>query len=228
MIKFVDVTKVYDNNTLALKNVNLTIEKGDFAFLVGPSGSGKSTLIKMLFKEIELTNGRLFLNDTNVTNLKKQQIPFYRRKIGVIFQDFKLIPTLNVYENVAFALRVTGASNKDIRKKVPTALLLVGLSNKYKSFPNELSGGEQQRVSIARAIVNNPSLLIADEPTGNLDPETAMGIMDTLNNINKNGTTILMATHAKDIVDSMKKRVIAIENGTIIRDKIRGTYDYDN
>lgn len=228
MIKFVDVTKVYDNNTLALKNVNLTIEKGDFAFLVGPSGSGKSTLIKMLFKEIEPTNGKLFLNDTDVTNLNKQQIPFYRRKIGVIFQDFKLIPTLNVYENVAFALRVTGASYKDIRKKVPTALLLVGLSNKYKSFPNELSGGEQQRVSIARAIVNNPSLLIADEPTGNLDPETAMGIMDTLNNINKNGTTILMATHARDIVDSMKKRVIAIENGTIIRDEIRGTYDYDN
>ena len=228
MIKFVDVTKVYDNNTLALKNVNLTIEKGEFAFLVGPSGSGKSTIIKMLFKEIEPTSGKLILNDTDVTNLKKNQIPFYRRKIGVIFQDFKLIPTLNVYENVAFALRVTGASNKDIRKKVPTALSLVGLSNKFKSFPNELSGGEQQRVSIARAIVNNPALLIADEPTGNLDPETAMGIMDTLNNVNRNGTTILMATHAKDIVDTMRKRVIAIENGTIIRDEIRGTYDYDN
>ena len=228
MIKFVDVTKVYDNNTLALKNVNLTIEKGEFAFLVGPSGSGKSTIVKMLFKEIEPTGGNLILNNTDVTNLKKNQIPFYRRKIGVIFQDFKLIPTLNIYENVAFALRVTGASNKDIKNKVPMALSLVGLSSKFKSFPNELSGGEQQRVSIARAIVNNPTLLIADEPTGNLDPDTAMGIMDTLNNVNRNGTTILMATHAKDIVDEMRKRVIAIENGTIIRDEIRGTYDYDN
>ena len=228
MIKFIDVTKVYDNNTLALKNTNLTIEKGEFTFLVGSSGAGKSTIIKMLFKEIEPTSGKLIFNDTDVTNLKKSQIPFYRRKIGVIFQDFKLIPALTVYENVAFALRVTEAGTKDIRKKVPIALSLVGLSDKIKSFPYELSGGEQQRVSIARAIVNNPSLLIADEPTGNLDPETAMGIMDTLNNINKNGTTILMATHARDIVDSMKKRVIAIENGTIIRDEIRGTYDYDN
>ena len=228
MIKFVDVTKVYDNNTLALKNTNLTIGKGEFAFLVGSSGAGKSTIIKMLFKEIEPTSGKLIFNDTDVTNLKKSQIPFYRRKIGVIFQDFKLIPSLTVYENVAFALRVTEAGTKDIRKKVPIALSLVGLSDKIKSFPHELSGGEQQRVSIARAIVNNPTLLIADEPTGNLDPETAKGIMDTLVNINKNGTTILMATHAKDIVDSLKKRVIAIENGTIIRDEIRGTYDYDN
>ncbi|MZK51164.1 cell division ATP-binding protein FtsE [Clostridium beijerinckii] len=225
MIKFTDVTKVYDNNTLALKNVNLTIEKGDFAFLVGSSGAGKSTIIKMLFKEIEPTHGKLILNDTDVTNLNKNQIPFYRRKIGVIFQDFKLIPTLNVYENVAFALRVIGVSTKDIKKKVPMALSVVGLSDKSKSFPSQLSGGEQQRVSIARAIVNDPNILIADEPTGNLDPETAMGIMDTLDNVNKNGTTILMATHARDIVDSMRKRVIAIENGTIIRDEIRGTYD---
>lgn len=225
MIKFVDVTKVYDNNTLALKNVNLTIEKGDFAFLVGSSGAGKSTIIKMLFKEIEPTHGKLILNDTDVTNLNKNQIPFYRRNIGVIFQDFKLIPTLNVYENVAFALRVIGVSTKDIKKKVPMALSVVGLSDKFRSFPSQLSGGEQQRVSIARAIVNDPNILIADEPTGNLDPETAMGIMDTLDNVNKNGTTILMATHARDIVDSMRKRVIAIENGTIIRDEIRGTYD---
>jgi len=225
MIKFIDVTKIYDNNTFALKNVNLTIRKGDFAFLVGSSGAGKSTIIKMLFKEIEPTHGKLILHDTNVTNLNKNQIPFYRRKIGVIFQDFKLIPTLNVYENVAFALRVIGASTKDIKKKVPMALSLVGLSDKFRSFPSQLSGGEQQRVSIARAIINDPNILIADEPTGNLDPETAMGIMDTLDNVNKNGTTILMATHAKDIVDSMRKRVIAIENGTIIRDEIRGTYD---
>ncbi|NRT87876.1 cell division ATP-binding protein FtsE [Clostridium beijerinckii] len=225
MIKFVDVTKVYDNNTLALKNVNLTIEKGDFAFLVGSSGAGKSTIIKMIFKEIEPTHGKLILNDTDVTNLNKNQIPFYRRNIGVIFQDFKLIPTLNVYENVAFALRVIGVSTKDVKKKVPMALSVVGLSDKFRSFPSQLSGGEQQRVSIARAIVNDPNILIADEPTGNLDPETAMGIMDTLDNVNKNGTTILMATHARDIVDSMRKRVIAIENGTIIRDEIRGTYD---
>ncbi len=179
----------------------------------------------MLFKEIEPTQGKLIFNNTDVTNLKKSQTAFYRRNIGVIFQDFKLVQTLNVYENVAFALRVTGANTKDIRKKVPIALSLVGLSSRFKSFPNELSGGEQQRVSIARAIVNNPKVLIADEPTGNLDPETAMGIMDTLITINKSGTTILMATHAKDIVDSMRKRVIAIENGTIIRDEIRGTYD---
>lgn len=197
MIKFVDVTKVYDNNTLALKNVNLTIEKGDFAFLVGSSGAGKSTIIKMLFKEIEPTQGKLILNNTDVTNLNKNQIPFYRRNIGVISQDFKLIPTLNVYENVAFALRVIGVSTKDIKKKAPMALSVVGLSDKFKSFPSQLSGGEQQRVSIARAIVNNPNILIADEPTGNLDPETAMGIMDTLDNVNKNGTTILMATHAR-------------------------------
>jgi cell division ATP-binding protein FtsE len=225
MIEFVDVTKVYDNHTLALNNVSLTIKKGEFVFLVGSSGSGKSTIIKMLFKEIEPTQGKLIFNNTDATNLKKSQIAFYRRNIGVIFQDFKLIQTLNVYENVAFALRVTGAKTKDIRKKVPIALSLVGLSSRFKSFPNELSGGEQQRVSIARAIVNNPKVLIADEPTGNLDHETAMGIMDTLIAINKSGTTILMATHAKDIVDSMRKRVIAIENGTIIRDEIRGTYD---
>jgi cell division transport system ATP-binding protein len=227
MIKFVDVTKVYDNNTLALKKLSLTIENGDFAFLVGSSGAGKSTIIKMLFKEIEPTKGRLILNNTDVTNLKKSQIPFYRRKIGVIFQDFKLIPTLNVYENVAFALRVIGAGNREIRKNVPIALSEVGLSGKLKAFPNELSGGEQQRVSIARAIVNNPSILIADEPTGNLDPETAMGIMETLNNINKNGTTILMATHAKDIVNTMRKRVVAIEGGSIVRDEIKGAYDYE-
>lgn len=227
MIKLSNINKTYDNDVIALRNVNLTIEKGDFAFLVGPSGAGKSTLIKLLFKEIEPTGGRIFLNDEDVTKLKRREIPYYRRKIGMVFQDFRLIPTLNVYENVAFALRVIQASSRDIKRKVPTALALVGLSSKFKSFPHELSGGEQQRVSLARAIVNNPALLIADEPTGNLDPETAMGIMETLKDINKAGTTILMATHAKDIVDSLKKRVIAIEKGTVVRDEARGSYGYE-
>lgn len=228
MIKLSDINKTYDNNIFALKNVNLTIEKGDFAFLVGPSGAGKSTLIKLLFKEVDPTSGSIILNGTDVTKLKRREVPYYRRKIGMVFQDFRLIPTLNIYENVAFALRVIQASSRDIKKKVPTALALVGLSSKYKSFPHELSGGEQQRVSLARAIVNNPALLIADEPTGNLDPDTAMGIMDTLKDINKAGTTILMATHAKDIVDSMKKRVIAIEKGTVVRDEARGSYGYES
>jgi cell division transport system ATP-binding protein len=224
MIKLININKSYDSNSFALQNVNLEIHKGDFAFLVGPSGAGKSTLIKLLFKEVNPSSGKILLNDSDVTNLKRGEIPYYRRKMGMVFQDFKLIPTLNAYENVAFALRVIQASAKEIRRKVPTALALVGLSNKFKSFPHELSGGEQQRISLARAIVNNPALLIADEPTGNLDPDTAGEIMETLNDINKSGTTILMATHAKDIVDSMKKRVIAIENGTVVRNQARGTY----
>lgn len=228
MIKLLDINKTYDNNVYALKSVNLTIEKGDFSFLVGPSGAGKSTLIKILFKEIEPTSGKIILNEEDVTKLKRREIPYYRRKIGMVFQDFRLIPTLNIYENVAFALRVIQASSRDIKKKVPTALALVGLSNKYKAFPHELSGGEQQRVSLARAIVNSPALLIADEPTGNLDPDTAMGIMETLSDINKAGTTVVMATHAKDIVDSMKKRVIAIEKGTVVRDEARGSYGYES
>lgn len=227
MIKFKNVNKTYDNVNFALKDVNLTISKGDFAFLVGPSGAGKSTLIKMLFKEVDPTSGQIFLNETDVTTLKRREIPYYRRKIGMVFQDFRLIPSLNIYENVAFAMRVIQSNPKDIRKRVPMALAMVGLSSKYKSFPHELSGGEQQRVSLARAIVNNPFLLIADEPTGNLDPDTAMGIMDTLNDINKSGTTILMASHAKEIVDAMKKRVIAIEKGIVVRDEVRGGYGYD-
>ncbi|MCM8710172.1 cell division ATP-binding protein FtsE [Clostridium sp. SYSU_GA19001] len=229
MIEFKNVSKVYDNNVTALKDVNIRIERGEFVFLVGPSGAGKSTFIKMLLKEVDPTTGSIILNDNlDITNLKRKQIPFYRRKIGVVFQDFRLIPTLNVYENVAFAMRVVEAPEKEIRKRVPMMLSLVGLSNKYKSLPSELSGGEQQRVSLARAIVNNPSLLIADEPTGNLDPDTALGIMDILNDINRAGTTIVMATHAKDIVDAMKKRVIAIEKGTIARDELRGGYGYED
>lgn len=229
MIEFKNVSKIYDNNVTALKDVNINIERGEFVFLVGPSGAGKSTFIKMILKEIDPTEGFITLNgNIDVTKLKRKQIPYYRRKIGVVFQDFRLIPTLSVYENVAFAMRVTEASEKEIRKRVPMMLSLVGLSNKYKSLPNMLSGGEQQRVSLARAIVNNPSLLIADEPTGNLDPETAMEIMEILSDINRAGTTIIMATHAKDIVDNMKKRVIAIEKGIIARDEQRGAYGYED
>jgi cell division transport system ATP-binding protein len=228
MIQFKNVTKVYSNNIFALSNINVDIDKGEFVFLVGPSGAGKSTFIKMLLKEIQPTSGTIIVNNMDVTNLKRKEIPFYRRKIGVVFQDFRLIPTLNVYENVAFAMRVVEAPLREIRKKVPVVLSLVGLANKYKAFPHELSGGEQQRVSLARAIVNNPSILIADEPTGNLDPETAMDIMETLNDINHAGTTIVMATHAKDIVDAMKKRVIAVEKGIIVRDEQRGSYGYED
>jgi cell division transport system ATP-binding protein len=227
MIDFKNVTKVYNNNVLALSNLNIQIDKGEFVFLVGPSGAGKSTFIKMLLKEIDPTAGTVIVGGTDLTKLTHKEIPYYRRKIGVVFQDFRLIPTLNIFENVAFALRVIGASEREIQKKVPMVLSMVGLSKKRNAFPHELSGGEQQRVSIARSIVNSPSLLIADEPTGNLDPETSLEIMDIISDINRAGTTIVMATHAKDIVDTMKKRVIAIEKGTIARDEERGKYGYE-
>ena len=228
MIEFNNVSKIYNNNVKALSDVSVKIDSGDFVFLVGPSGSGKSTFIKMLLKEIEPTMGNITVADKKLSEIKRNQIPYYRRKIGMVFQDFRLIPTLIVYENVAFAMRVVEASQKEIRKRVPMVLSLVGLSHKYKMFPNELSGGEQQRVSLARAIVNNPSVLIADEPTGNLDPDTAKEIMELLEDINRSGTTIVMATHAKDIVDSMKKRVIAIEKGSIVRDDRKGMYENEN
>ena len=197
MIEFRGVSKIYDKNVKALSDVNVEIEAGEFVFLVGPSGSGKSTFIKMLLKEVEPTNGTVIVADKDLSKITRKQIPYYRRKIGMVFQDFRLIPNLNVYENVAFAMRVVEASPKEIRRRVPMVLSLVGLSHKYKMFPNELSGGEQQRVSLARALVNNPSVLIADEPTGNLDPDTAREIMELLDDINKSGTTVLMANHAK-------------------------------
>lgn len=228
MIEFKDVSKIYDNNVKALSSVNVKINSGDFVFLVGPSGAGKSTFIKMLLKEVEPTSGDIVVKGEELSKITRKKVPYYRRKIGMVFQDFRLIPTLNVYENVAFAMRVVEASPREIRKRVPEVLAKVGLSRKYKMFPNELSGGEQQRVSLARAIVNKPTVLIADEPTGNLDPETAKGIMELLDEINKSGTTILMATHAKDIVDNMQKRVIAIEQGTIVRDDRRGMYENEN
>ena len=228
MIKFENVSKLYENNVKALSNVDVEIDKGEFVFLVGPSGSGKSTFLRMLLKEVEPSTGTITVGKNKLDKVTRKQIPYYRRKIGMVFQDFRLIPTLNVYENVAFAMKIIEASPKEIRRRVPMVLSLVGLSHKYKMFPNELSGGEQQRVSLARAIVNNPSVLIADEPTGNLDPETAKEIMDLLVDINKSGTTIVMATHAKEIVDSMKKRVIAIVGGRIVRDEKRGLYEDEN
>ena len=225
MIEFKNVSKVYVNDVLALSSINIEIEKGEFVFLVGPSGAGKSTFIKLLMKEIDPTSGSIILNDTDISTITRKKIPYYRRKIGMIFQDFRLIPTLNVYENVAFAMRIVEAGHRDIRKRVPLVLSMVGLSDKHMAFPNQLSGGEQQRVAIARAIVNNPTILIADEPTGNLDPDTAHDIMTIMTDVNSAGTTVLMATHARNIVNTMKKRVIAIENGSLSRDEERGRYD---
>lgn len=227
MIQFKNVSKIYDTSVKALSDVNVEIEAGEFVFIVGPSGAGKSTFIKMLLKETDPTSGAVIVAGKDLSRISRQKIPYYRRQIGMVFQDYKLIPTLNVYENVAFAMRVVGASPKEIKKRVPMVLSLVSLRHKYNMFPNELSGGEQQRVSLARALVNNPSILVADEPTGNLDPDTAREIMELLDDINKSGTTILMATHAKEIVDYMKKRVIVIDKGQVVRDEKRGKYGYE-
>lgn len=224
MIEFRNVCKTYDTGTEAVHNANFKIEKGEFAFLVGSSGSGKSTLIKLILKEEEPTSGNIIINGKDTTFLKPSRVPFLRRSMGIVFQDFRLLPDKTVYENVAFAMYVVKATPKHIRRQVPMVLSLVGLSNKAKVYPNELSGGEQQRVALARAIVNNPSMLIADEPTGNLDPNTALDIMELLNDINLRGTTVVVATHAKDIVDRMKKRVIRVDHGNIVRDE-KGGYD---
>ena len=225
MIEFRNVSKTYDTGTEAVHNANFIIDKGDFAFLVGSSGSGKSTLIKLILKEEEPTSGNIIINGKDTTFLKPKRVPFLRRSMGVVFQDFRLLPDRTVYDNVAYAMYIVRATPKHIRRQVPMILSLVGLSNKAKMYPNELSGGEQQRVALARALVNNPSMLIADEPTGNLDPETAWDIMTLLSDINARGTTVVVATHAKDIVNKMKKRVIQIEEGNIIRDDKKGWYD---
>ena len=227
MIEFRNVSKTYETGTEAVHNANFRIEKGDFAFLVGQSGSGKSTLIKMILKEVNPSKGNIIINGKDITFIKNNRIPYLRRSMGVVFQDFRLLPDKTVYENVAFAMYIVNATQRHIKRQVPMVLSLVGLSNKAKMYPNELSGGEQQRVALARALVNNPSMIIADEPTGNLDPDTAWDIITLLNDINMRGTTIVVATHAKDIVDKMRKRVIHLEKGHIISDVAKGGYDYE-
>lgn len=226
MIKFINVSKRYNKDVIALSNISFEIENGEFVFIVGASGAGKSTLIKLLLKEEEPTSGSIVINKKDITKLKKREIPYLRRSMGVVFQDFRLLPNKTVFENVAFAMEIVGSHPKDIRRRVPMVLSLVGLSDKADKYPRQLSGGEQQRVSLARAIVNEPSILIADEPTGNLDPDTSWEIVKLISEINKRGTTVVMATHAKDIVDAMKKRVIALEKGNIVRDEARGVYGY--
>jgi len=224
LIQLRNVSKEFADGNKVLRNINLTINNGEFVFLVGSSGAGKSTIIKLLLKEMEPTAGTIIVGDKDITKYKRREIPFHRRNIGVVFQDFRLLQEKTVYENVAFAMEVIEAPPKEIRRQVPIILSMVGLSKKAGLYPQQLSGGEQQRVSLARAMVNSPSILIADEPTGNLDPDMSWDIMKTLSEINQRGTTILMATHASDIVDKMKKRVVEIENGIITRDEMKGGY----
>ncbi len=227
MIKIKNVSKIYENGAVGLKNVDIIVEKGEFVFIVGHSGSGKSTLMRSLLREIEVDSGQMIVNGYDLRTIKHSELPYYRRTLGVVFQDFRLLKDKTVYENVAFAMEVLGKSQKEIRKKVPTVLALVGLNKKAKAYPNQLSGGEQQRTALARAIVNKPDILIADEPTGNLDPETTWDIVSLLEEINQYGTTIVMSTHDKSIVDYMQKRVIQIDKGIVIRDD-EGGYHYDN
>ena len=224
MIIFESVTKIYEPGVAALSDVSFVIDKGEFVFIVGPSGCGKSTVIRLLLKELEPTSGRIVVAGRDLTRLKRSKVPFLRRNVGCVFQDFKLLPNRTAAENVADALKVQGESRTEIRRKLPEALGLVGLSQKMNSYPDELSGGEQQRVSIARAAVNQPPLLVCDEPTGNLDPDTSVGIMQLLYRINRSGTTVLMATHDRELVDKMRRRVIALDDGRLARDERRGGY----
>ncbi|WP_318616506.1 cell division ATP-binding protein FtsE [Priestia megaterium] len=227
MIEMQNVYKTYPNGVKAINGISIKINQGEFAYIVGPSGAGKSTFIKMIYREEKPSSGNIIVNGANVAKIKDSKVPIFRRHIGVVFQDFKLLPKLTVYENIAFALEVIEQSPEEIKKRVLEVLELVKLKGKMDSFPDELSGGEQQRVSIARSIVNSPKVVIADEPTGNLDPETSWEIMDIFEEINKRGTTILMATHNREIVNTIRKRVIAIENGNVVRDEVRGEYGYE-
>jgi cell division transport system ATP-binding protein len=225
MIVFENVTKIYDGDVVGMQDVSFQIEKGEFVFLVGPSGSGKSTLIKLVLKQLEPQQGRILVAGRNLQTLRRGKVPLLRRNIGCVFQDFKLLPNKTVYENVAYALEVVGEHKRSIRRKVPEILNLVGLADKTNSLPHEISGGEQQRVSVARAFVNHPPLLLADEPTGNIDPETSVGIMQLLLRINRTGTTVVIATHDRDMVDRMRRRVIALDGGRLVRDERRGGYE---
>jgi len=228
MIEFTDVVKSYPEGNDALKGVSMQIEDGEFVFLVGPSGSGKSTIIKMITGELKPTTGSVHVNGYSLERIRKREIPYLRRTVGVVFQDFRLIPKMTVYENVAFAMRVVGAKEREIRERVPYVLELVGLTSKETRHPGELSGGEQQRLAIARALVNNPSTIIADEPTGNLDPAMSLEIMSLLQEINNLGTTLLVVTHAKDLVELFNKRTIVINDGLIVSDGMDGYYSYEN
>ena len=228
LIEMKGVAKKYHRSTTALRDINVSINPGEFVYIVGPSGAGKSSFIKLLYREEKVSAGTLKVGESNLTKMKKRQIPILRRSIGVVFQDYKLLPKKTVFENVAYAMQVIGEKPREIKKRVPEVLELVGLKHKMRSFPDQLSGGEQQRVAIARAIVNNPKVLIADEPTGNLDPDISWEIMQLLERINLQGTTVLMATHNKQIVDNLRHRVIAIEEGRIVRDEEEGEYGYND
>lgn len=225
MIDFKSVNMTYPNGTVALSDVNLHVDDGEFVFIVGASGAGKSTLMKLLLREERITSGELIVDDCDLSRMKDRRVPFYRRQLGVVFQDFRLFPTKTVYENVAFAMRVIGEPNRVIRRRVPTILNIVNLSEKYKNFPHELSGGEQQRVALARAMANNPSLIIADEPTGNIDPQMSLEIMNLLVKIHKKGKTVIVVTHERGLVDYFQQRVVTLRDGRIIDDRIGGMFN---
>ncbi|MDR1473231.1 MAG: cell division ATP-binding protein FtsE [Lactobacillales bacterium] len=228
MIEMQDVIKKYSNGTTAIRGLDVSIDQGEFVYVVGSSGAGKSTFVKLMYREEKATEGKIFVANWNLLKLKNREVPFLRREVGVVFQDYKLLPRKTVYENVAYAMQVIGKKPRDIKKRTMEVLDLVSLKHKVRMFPDELSGGEQQRVAIARAIVNTPKVLVADEPTGNLDPENSWEIMNLLERINLQGTTVIMATHNSQIVNTLRHRVIAIENGRIIRDQLEGEYGYDD